>query len=127
MSLDDVPVKASVRPHGKFKIYQGAWLNAGERSSIPGFFGQVGAEGLGGNLHRGQTNSADRNAVTPLELFDDFGGRHDEAASPAFVNDGSYVSDFFDDSGEHDGLLEGSVRHSALGTQCSMLSANSEC
>src|SRR6266550_4931748 len=69
MSLYDVPVKATVGPHGKFKIYRSVWLNAGEGSSIPGFFGQVCAEGLGSNLHRRQTNSADGNAVTPLELF----------------------------------------------------------
>src|ERR1700693_313345 len=42
--LDDVSVEAPIGPHRKFKIYRGAWLNAGERSSIPGFLGQVGAE-----------------------------------------------------------------------------------
>ena len=61
----------------------GAWLNAGERSSIPGFFRQVGAEGLGSNSHRRQTNSADGNAVTPLEMFGTLSGRDVEAASPA--------------------------------------------
>src|SRR2546423_13287684 len=119
MSLDDVPVEATVGPHRKFKIYQSVWLNAGEGSSIPGFFGQVGAEGLGSNLHRRQTNSADGYAVTQLELFGTLSGRHGEAASPAFVNDVSYVADFFNDSSEHDELQS---EHSAFRTQHSSTS-----
>src|SRR5439155_15251039 len=85
----------------------------GKRSSIPGFFRQVGAEGLGSNSHRRQTNSADGNAVTPLEMFGTLSGRDVEAASPAFVNDVSYMPDFFNNSSEHDGLQKSGSQHSA--------------
>src|SRR5437870_5768137 len=90
MSLYDVPVEASIGPHRKFEIHRSARFDTGKRSSIPGFFRQVGAEGLGSNSHRRQTNSADGNAVTPLEMFGTLSGRDVEAASPAFVNDVSY-------------------------------------
>src|SRR5439155_503301 len=113
MSLYDVPVEASIGPHRKFEIHQGAWLNAGERSSIPGFFGQVGAEGFASDLHCRQTNSADGNAVTPLEMFGTLSGRHGEAAGPALVNDVSYMPDFFNNSSEHDGLQKSGSQHSA--------------
>src|SRR5882724_623042 len=110
MALDDVSAETAVGSHGKFEIDQIAFVNARERSTLPGFGGEVGAEQGGLDVEGGQTHAADRDAVAGLEFFGDMIGGDGDAAVFAALLDAGDASYFFDNAGEHECLQEILIR-----------------
>ena len=73
--LDDVSAEASIGAHGEFEVDQRARFDSGERRAIPGFLGQIGAEGFRRDFDSGEADAADRDAVALLQLLDEVAKR----------------------------------------------------
>src|ERR1051326_6257402 len=69
MALHDVAAESSIHSHGKFEVYLRTLLDSRERCSFPGLVGQIELYRTRRDFYRGQAHSADRDAVTLLELF----------------------------------------------------------
>ncbi len=101
MALHDVSAKAAVGLHGQLKIDERAFVNAGERSTLPGLGGKIGAERSGLDVERGEADTAYGDAIAGLEFFGRVLGRHGDAPILAALLDTSDPSNFFYDAGEH--------------------------
>jgi hypothetical protein len=72
-----------------------------EGCSLPGFLCQIGAEGLVGDVDRGQADATNRNAVAGFYLGKNLRAGNGHLPALAAGLHGDYSPNFFNDSSKH--------------------------